>query len=81
LMPWVFYLAALLLALMVAAGAGLSGQALLTRQFSGALFFTALTALFIWQIGSFVWRNRPIRYDADTLPDHLLPAVSPEDRR
>lgn len=81
LMPWVFYLAALLLVLMIAAGAGLMGQALLAKHTSGALFFAVLTALFVWQIGGFVWRNRPIRYDADNLPDHLLPAASPQDRR
>ena len=79
-MPWVFYLAAFLFALIVAVGAGLMGQALLGRHTSGALFFAALTALFVWQIGSFVWRNRPIRYDADTLPEHLLPAISPKDK-
>ncbi len=48
-------------------------RALLTSAFSGALFLLGFAALFTWQIGGFVKRNRPRSYSFDDLPKELLP--------
>jgi hypothetical protein len=37
------------------------------------LFIVGFTALFGWQIGGFVRRNRPLLYSFDHLPEALLP--------
>jgi hypothetical protein len=47
--------------------------ALMTGQYAGALFFIGFAALFGWQIGGFVRRNRPVVYSWDHLPASLLP--------
>jgi hypothetical protein len=48
-------------------------RALVTGEYAGALFFLGFAALFGWQIGGFVRRNRPIAYSWDCLPAALLP--------
>jgi hypothetical protein len=48
-------------------------RALLTGQFAGALFLAGFAALFAWQIGGFIRRNRPLTYDFDRIPQALLP--------
>ena len=68
------YAAALvLLALLGIAMAGLLVRAVATGEFAGALFIVGFTALFGWQIGGFVRRNRPLLYSFDHLPEALLP--------
>jgi hypothetical protein len=68
------YAAALALVTLVAvAMTGLLVRALATSEFSGALFLVGFAALFAWQIGGFVKRNRPCTYSFDHLPDALLP--------
>ncbi|MFB9265794.1 hypothetical protein ACFFWD_22005 [Bradyrhizobium erythrophlei] len=68
------YTAALaLLAFLAVAMAGLLLRALLTSEWTGALFLVGFAALFAWQIGGFITRNRPRRYRFDDLPDALLP--------
>ncbi|MGF6313198.1 hypothetical protein ABIB82_007229 [Bradyrhizobium sp. i1.8.4] len=68
------YTAALaLLACLAAAMIGLLLMALLTFNWTGALFLVGFAALFAWQVGGFVTRNRPRRYSFDRLPDALLP--------
>jgi len=62
-----------LLALVGIAVSGLFFRAIATREFSGALFLVGFAALFTWQIGGFVRRNRPRTYDFDHLPEALLP--------
>ncbi len=39
----------------------------------GGLFLIGFAALFTWQIGGFVRRNRPRAYTFDHLPEALLP--------
>lgn len=73
LLPWVYHLATLVLGLMAVAMIGLVVRALTTGSMSGALFLAALMALFAWQIGTFMHRNRPIRYLPEAPPAHLLP--------
>lgn len=48
-------------------------RALAIGQWAGALFFVGFAALFGWQIGGFVRRNRPLAYTFDRIPKALLP--------
>jgi hypothetical protein len=48
-------------------------RALVTAEFSGALFLLAFAALFGWQIGGFLRRNRPLVYTFSEIPVRLLP--------
>jgi hypothetical protein len=63
----------MLLALVVIAIAGLLVRALATGEWAGALFLVGFAALFGWQIGGFMSRNRPRFYTLDHLPEALLP--------
>jgi hypothetical protein len=68
------YTAALMLAALV--GAMLTVlflRALVTGAFAGAAFFVGFAALFVWQVGGFIRRNRPVVYAFDRIPDELLP--------
>ena len=68
------YLSALaLVALLAIAMMGLLVTALAMRQFSGSAFILGCAALFAWQVGGFIRRNRPLAYTFDQLPDELLP--------
>lgn len=68
------YAAALvLLVLLGAAMTGLLLRALWTFEFTGALFLVGFAALFVWQVGGFVKRNKPRSYAFDDLPAELLP--------
>ena len=74
------YTAALaVLAWLAVAMVGLLVMALMTANWTGALFLLGFAALFTWQVGGFVGRNRPRRYGFDQLPDTLLP--KPLDRK
>jgi uncharacterized membrane protein len=61
------------LAIVVVSMSGLLIRALATAEWAGALFLIGFAALFWWQIGGFVRRNRPRRYTFDELPGELLP--------
>jgi hypothetical protein len=52
---------------------GLLVRALWTFEFTGALFLIGFAALFTWQVGGFVKRNKPRSYAFDDLPAKLLP--------
>jgi hypothetical protein len=52
---------------------GLLVRALGTGEWAGALFLVGFAALFGWQIGGFVRRNRPRSYTFAALPPDLLP--------
>lgn len=62
-----------LLALVGIAIAGLLVRAVGTGEWAGGLFLVGFAALFTWQIGGFVMRNRPRAYTFDHLPETLLP--------
>jgi hypothetical protein len=62
-----------LLTLVAVAVSGLFVRAIATGEFAGALFLVGFAALFGWQIGGFVRRNRPRAYSFDDLPQALLP--------
>jgi len=65
--------AIVLLAALAVAMVGLFVRALAIGEWAGALFLIGFAALFAWQIGGFVRRNRPIAYAFDHLPEALLP--------
>ena len=68
------YAAALaLVALLGLAMAALLVRALLAGEWWGALFLTGFAALFAWQVGGFISRNRPCNYTFDHIPPQLLP--------
>jgi len=68
------YAVGLTLIILLAIGmAGLFIRALVTGEFSGALFLLAFAALFGWQIGGFLRRNRPLVYTFSDIPARLLP--------
>ena len=52
---------------------GLLFRAVAAGATGGALFLLACGALFGWQIGGFMLRNRPRTYTFDALPKDLLP--------
>jgi len=62
-----------LLALVAIAIAGLLVRAVATGEWAGGLFLVGFAALFTWQIGGFVLRNRPSAYTFDHLPEALMP--------
>jgi hypothetical protein len=68
------YMAALaLVGLLAIAMAGLLVTAISVGQFAGAAFILGFAALFAWQVGGFIRRNRPLTYAFDRLPEQLLP--------
>ena len=73
-LPVLLYAAAIvLLALLAIAMTGLLVRALAIGEWAGVLFLIGFAAVFVWQIGGFVRRNRPITYTFDRLPEALLP--------
>jgi hypothetical protein len=73
LKPRLYAAAIVLLALVAIAMAGLFVRALATNEFAGVLFLVGFAALFGWQIGGFIRRNRPQAYTFGHLPEALLP--------
>jgi hypothetical protein len=68
------YAAAILCVVLVAiAIGGLVVQSVASREWAGALFLAGFAALFAWQVGGFVRRNKPVTYGFDALPQALLP--------
>ena len=57
----------------VVAISGLFARAVATGEWAGALFLVGFAALFAWQVGGFITRNRPLVYTFDDLPRALLP--------
>src|SRR5271163_3462195 len=73
LKPRLYIAALVLLALVAVAMAGLLVRAIMTGELAGILFLLGFAALFVWQVGGFVRRNRPQTYTFDHLPGALLP--------
>jgi hypothetical protein len=71
--PTLYSAGLVFLALVGAAMAGLFVRSLVTGEFAGALFVAGFAALFAWQVGGFIRRNRPRLYTFDDLPKALLP--------
>jgi hypothetical protein len=73
LRPGIYAAAVVLLALLAMAMTGLLARAVATGELAGSLFLVGFAALFAWQIGGFIRRNRPRTYRFDDLPKDLLP--------
>jgi hypothetical protein len=73
LKPRLYIAALVLLALVAVAMTGLLVRAIMTGELAGILFLIGFAALFGWQVGGFVRRNRPQSYTFDHLPEALLP--------
>ena len=73
LRPSLYHAALAVLAIVAVSMTGLLIRALATGEWAGALFLVGFAALFGWQIGGFIRRNRPRRYTFDELPEELLP--------
>jgi hypothetical protein len=73
LRPRIYAAAIAFLILVAIAMAGLLVRAVATGEWAGVLFLVGFAALFGWQIGGFVGRNRPRTYTFDRLPEALLP--------
>jgi hypothetical protein len=68
------YAAAIVCVTLVAvAMSGLLLRSFATGAWAGTLFLLGFAALFAWQVGGFVTRNRPLTYSFDHLPKALLP--------
>ena len=73
LKPGLYAAAVAVLALVAIAITVLLARAVATGALGGALFLIGFAALFGWQIGGFIRRNKPQRYTFDALPGELLP--------
>jgi hypothetical protein len=73
LRPGLHHAAVAVLAIVAVSLSGLFIRAAATGEWAGALFLVGFAALFWWQIGGFIRRNRPRRYTFDELPEQLLP--------
>jgi hypothetical protein len=73
LRPRIYAAAIVLLVLVTIAMAGLLIRAIAVGEWAGVLFLAGFAALFAWQVGGFVARNRPRTYAFDNLPKALLP--------
>jgi hypothetical protein len=73
LSPKVYAAAMICVTLLGVAMAGLLLRSLATGEWAGALFLVGFAALFVWQVGGFITRNRPLAYTFDAIPKALLP--------
>ena len=73
LKPRVHAAAIICVTLVAVAMAGLFLRSIATGEWAGALFLVGFAALFAWQVGGFITRNRPLAYTFDRLPKALLP--------
>ena len=73
LRPRIYAAAIVVLVLLAIAMTGLLVRAIATGELAGILFLLGFAALFTWQVGGFVRRNRPRAYTFDHLPMALLP--------
>jgi hypothetical protein len=73
LRPRIYAAAIVVLVLLAIAMTGLLVRAIATGELAGILFLLGFAALFTWQVGGFVRRNRPRAYTFDGLPLALLP--------
>jgi hypothetical protein len=71
--PRLYAAAIVCVALVAIAMGGLMVQSVASRQWAGALFLLGFAALFAWQVGGFVRRNKPVTYGLGELPQALLP--------
>lgn len=70
---WVYALGLGGMGFVCVALAGLLVRALAIASYSGLLFLVGFAALFGWQIGGFLKRNKPRAYKLDAVPRDVVP--------
>lgn len=73
LRPLLYGLAVVVLIPLAVAMLALMARAITTGAIAGILFLLAVAAVFVWQIGDFMRRNKPRLYMPDEPPPQLLP--------
>ena len=73
LRPHVYAAAVACVVLLAIAMLGLLIRSIATGEWAGVLFLLGFAALFAWQVGGFIARNRPFHHAYDKLPKALLP--------
>jgi hypothetical protein len=73
LRPYLYAAALICVVLVAIAMGGLVLRSIVSGEWAGALFLAGFAALFAWQVGGFVTRNKPLAYTFDSLPAALLP--------
>ena len=73
LRPYLYAAALICVVLVAIAMGGLVLRSIVSGEWAGALFLAGFAALFAWQVGGFVTRNKPLTYTFDSLPAALLP--------
>jgi hypothetical protein len=71
--PRLYAAAVVVVTLLAVAMAGLLLRSIVSGEWAGVLFLVGFAALFTWQVGGFITRNRPLTYTFDDLPKALLP--------
>jgi hypothetical protein len=71
--PRIYAAAIVCVTLLAVAMCGLLLRSIAIGEWAGTLFLLGFAALFAWQVGGFVMRNRPLVYSFDHLPKALLP--------
>jgi hypothetical protein len=71
--PRIYAAAIVCVTLLAVAMCGLLLRSIAIGEWAGTLFLLGFAALFAWQVGGFVTRNRPLVYSFDHLPKALLP--------
>ncbi len=71
--PRIYAAAIVCVTLLAIAMTGLLFRSIATGEWAGVLFLVGFAALFAWQVGGFITRNRPLAYTFDDLPKALLP--------
>jgi hypothetical protein len=71
--PRVYVAAIVCVALLAIVMSGLLLRSIVSGEWAGALFLVGFAALFAWQVGGFIARNRPLIYTFNNLPKALLP--------
>jgi hypothetical protein len=71
--PRIYAAAIVCVTLLAVAMCGLLLRSIAIGEWAGTLFLLGFAALFAWQVGGFVTRNRPMTYRFDDLPKALLP--------
>src|SRR5262245_35362129 len=73
--PLIYWPSLVVFVVVALALAALVVRALRADALSGAALVAAFLALFVWQGGNFIRRNRPREYRADALPKDVMPPM------
>jgi hypothetical protein len=71
--PRLYAAAIVCVALLAVAMSGLLLRSIVSGEWAGTAFLVGFAALFAWQVGGFIARNRPLTYTFDNVPKTLLP--------